>query len=121
MKSIIKTLLLMSVAVGLAGMFASCKKESITEPRIKYIRVTTPESSDSLLVGASQGRLIAIVGENLQDVQEIWFNDQKATLTPTYITSTTILVNVPNVIPKVITNTIKLIFPGGKTLVHNFE
>ena len=55
---------------------------------LDYVRITRPESSDSLLVGAGQGQLIAIVGKNLQDAVEVWFNDQQAILTPTYITNT---------------------------------
>ena len=65
--------------------------------------------------------LIAIIGDNLEKVSEIWFNDQKAILTPTYITNTTILVNVPSQIPKQITNKMKLVFSDGKELLHNFE
>ena len=46
------------------------------------------------------GSLVAIVGENLQNTRELWFNDQKANLSPTYITSKTILVNVPSTVPR---------------------
>ena len=74
-----------------------------------------------MLVGAYQSNLIAIIGENLEDAQEIWFNDQKASLTPTYITSTTILVSVPAEIPKEISNILKIIFSNGKTLEHQFK
>jgi hypothetical protein len=72
------------------------------------------------LVGAGQGRLIAIVGENLQNAVEIWFNDQKANLTPTYITNTTILVSVPTPIPLNITNKLKIIFKNGSELLQDF-
>lgn len=105
-------------------MYTSCKKENLPnngEPLIRYVRITSPESADSLLVGAYQSNLIAIVGENLQDAQEIWFNDQKAFLTPTYITSTTILVSVPAEIPKEISNILKIIFSNGKMLEHSFK
>jgi hypothetical protein len=71
-------------------------------------------------VGAGQGRLIAIVGENLQNTVEIWFNDQQARLTPTYITSTSILVTVPTPIPLNITNKLKIIFKDGSSLLHDF-
>ncbi len=112
------------MAVAVIGTYTSCKKEQLPnggEPRIKYVRVTNPASADSLLVGAGQGSLIAIVGENLQDAVEIWFNDQRATLNPTYITSTTILVNVPQPIPTSINNKMKIIFSNGKQLLHDFE
>ncbi|MFT3702562.1 MAG: glycan-binding surface protein [Agriterribacter sp.] len=119
----ISFLLIFAVALLTAGIYTSCTKDnsSGSEPRIKYVRITDPASSDSLLVGAYQSNLIAIVGENLQDAIEIWFNDQKATLTPTYITSTSILVSVPSKIPIEITNTLKIVFASGKTLLHNFK
>ncbi|MEO6723046.1 MAG: glycan-binding surface protein [Ferruginibacter sp.] len=124
MKTFKKILLPFIMAFAIVSIYTSCTKDKLSnsgEPRIKYVRITSPESADSLLVGAGQGNLIAIVGENLQDVVEIWFNDQKATLTPTYITSTTILVSVPTPIPRAVTNKVKLIFSNGKTLLYDFE
>lgn len=112
---------LMAAAVCL---FSACSKDDAPNngiPRIRYVRITDPLSSDSLLVGAFQGNLIAIVGENLQKVTEIWFNDQRAVLTPTYITSTSILVSVPSDIPMEITNTMRLLFSDGFELIHEFE
>lgn len=119
----IQSILLLTMAFAIVGIYASCTKDDAPnngEPRIRYVRITSPESSDSLLVGAYQGNLIAIVGENLQDAQQIWFNDQKASLTPTYITGTSILVSVPSEIPIEITNTLKIIFANGYTLDHPF-
>jgi hypothetical protein len=123
MKTLNKILLLSVMAFGIVSIYSSCTKDDAPnggEPRINYVRVTNPTSSDSLLVGAGQGMLIAIVGENLQNAVEIWFNDQRAVLTPTYITNTTILVSVPNPIPTVITNKIKIIFSNGKELLYDF-
>ncbi|MEO5685019.1 MAG: glycan-binding surface protein [Chitinophagaceae bacterium] len=124
MKKIIQSLSLLIMAVAIAGIYSSCKKDEVSNggiPRINYVRVTNPVSSDSLLTGAFQGGLIAIIGENLQDAVEIWFNDQKASLTPTYITSTSILVSVPSPIPKVITNKIKVVFSNGTVLLYDFK
>jgi len=121
MKSIHKILLILLVAVGAASAFVSCNKdEAMGTPTISYVRITRPESSDSLLVAAGQGQLIAIVGNNLQDAVEVWFNDQQARLTPTYITKTTLLVSVPSNIPKSITNKLKIIFKNGYVLLHDF-
>jgi hypothetical protein len=122
MKSINKILLIAVLAVGAASMFASCEKEDFTgTPTIKYVRVTRPESSDSLLVGAGQGQLIAIVGTNLQHAVEVWFNDQQARLTPTYITNTSLLVSVPSQIPNNVTNKLKIIFKNGDSLLYDFQ
>jgi hypothetical protein len=123
MKKITKLLTILFLAIAVAGVYSSCKKDNGSggEPRIDYVRITAPESSDSLLIGAGQGRLIAIMGEHLQDAVEIWFNDQKAVLTPTYITGTTILVSVPTKIPTSINNTLKIIFSNGRELLYKFE
>jgi hypothetical protein len=124
MKTINKTLLMLFMAVAVMGIYTSCKKTDDLpnngQPRITYIRVTNPESSDSLLVAAGQGRLIAIIGENLQDAVEIWFNDQQALLTPTYITSTSILVSVPTKIPATITNKLRILFSTGAEIQYDF-
>lgn len=125
MKNIYRSILIFSLLAVTAGVFTSCTKDDNLpnngEPRIRYVRVTDPVSSDSLLIGAYQGSLIAIVGENLENAVQVWFNDQMATLTPTYITSTSILVSVPSPIPQVITNKLKIVFSNGKTLDYDFE
>ena len=119
MKTVIKILLILPVIVG--GVFISCTKdEDSGTPSVSYVRITRPESSDSLLVGAGQGRLIAVVGNNLKDAIEVWFNDRQATLTPTYITNTSILVTVPNPIPRDITNKLKIVFKNGYVLLYDF-
>ena len=118
LKNIIAILLLV---VGVAGVLTACEKDEAGTPSIKYVRVTRPESSDSLLIGAGQGKLIAIMGDNLAGAQEIWFNDQPASLNPTYITNTTILVNVPSKIPLAIDNKMKIRFDNGYVLEHKFE
>lgn len=121
MKSIHKILLVLLVTASAMSIFISCtKNESEGTPSISYIRITRPESSDSLLVSAGQGQLVAIVGNNLKDAVEVWFNDQQSRLTPTYITNTTILVAVPSQIPLSVNNTLKIVFKNGYELKHNF-
>lgn len=117
-------MLLFAVLAALVGINFSCSDDDAPnggQPTIKYVRITKPESSDSLLTGAFQGNLIAIVGENLEGAREIWFNDQKATLTPTYVTNKTILVSVPSEVPAEISNKLKIIFADGQTLLHDFK
>jgi hypothetical protein len=120
MKSVNKILLIVLMAAGAAGLFTSCEKDDSGTPSVSYVRITRPESSDSLLVAAGQGQLIAIVGNNLKDAVQVWFNDQQSLLTPTYITNTSILVRVPNPIPKDITNKMKIVFKNGYVLYHDF-
>lgn len=121
MKSFNKLLLIILLIVGVASVFSACKKEETATPTVSYVRVTRPEASDSLLIGAGQGQLIAIIGDNLQDAEQIWFNDQQARITPTYITKTSILVSVPTQIPTTVNNKLRILFKNGYELVHNFQ
>lgn len=123
MKNLNKLILIVVLAFITQSIFISCNKDKASGHgvrRIRYVRVTNPQSSDSLLMGAHQGNLIAIMGENLQGAQQLWFNDQKASLTPTYMTATTILVRVPVPIPHDITNKIKILFSDGDSLLYDF-
>ena len=124
MKSIKYFLFALAMVAGIGGLIVSCTKDDAPnngEPRILYVRVTNPASSDSLLVGAGQGQLIAIIGENLGGAVEVWFNDQQALLTPTYITNTSLLVSVPSQIPIQVSNTLKIVFKNGHELLYDFE
>lgn len=113
------------LALITAVAFTSCMDEgdgmSGGEPSISYIRITDPESSDSLLIAAGQGSMIAIIGENLQQVRQIWFNDRQAQLSPNLITSTSVITRVPSLIPVMITNQMKLVFQDRDTLFYDFR
>ncbi len=113
--------LILLIGIGMVGGISSCNKDEVgPTPRVKYVRVTRPSSSDSLLIGAGQGQLIAIVGENLGGAQQVWFNDQQARLTPTYVSDESILVSVPSQIPTTVTNKLKIIFKDGYELLYDF-
>lgn len=122
MKKIYQSLLLLFTIVSIGVLYTSCSKDDDEDgqPVVKYVRITAPESADSLLVAAGQGQLIAIIGENLQNTREIWFNDQQAALTSTYITKKSVLVSVPGKIPKEINNKLKIVFSNGQTLEQDF-
>lgn len=118
-KNKISTFILLIVIT--AGMFVACNKDDGASPSISFIRVTDPDKSDSLLVGAYLGDLIAIRGTDLQNLTELWFNDQKAKLNPTYITSATVIVNIPGNIPKEVTDTMTMKFSDGQVLKYPFK
>ena len=113
-------------ALLLAGGFASCsetdaEKDKGATPVIKYARVCDAELADSLIVSAALGSHICFVGDNLGDVQQVWFNDQKAKLNPTMVTSHTIIVDIPNNIPGEVTNIAKFITSSGNTVDYPFN
>ncbi len=123
MKAINRYSIYLLAAVAMVGIFAGCDDDEAAggQPMISYIRVTNPASSDSLLASAGQGQMIAIIGENLQNTVEAWFNDQKAALTATLITRTSIVTRVPSEIPQEITNKLVLVFSNGSTLEYDFS
>lgn len=122
MKNTYKSILFIALAIVMSFLYTSCTQDKLVgTPWINYVRITNPVSADSLLASAGQGQLIAIVGGNLQDARQIWFNNQPAVLTPTYITSTSILVSVPTLVPTVVTNKLKIIFANGDSLLYNFS
>lgn len=122
MKRILKGLFLTAAAVSL---LSSCKDDeglnSDATPVVKYIRYTDPAQADVYLTSAAMGDLIAIVGTGLEGVCSVRFNDVEAKLNPTYITSNTVLVNVPGTLPSEITNTVTLTTKKGRScVVENF-
>lgn len=115
--------------VSVMAVFAvtSCKDQpnafELTDgvPTIKYIRPQNVTQKDSLLVEASLGSGITIVGENLTSIKELYFNDKKAVLNTSYITSNTMLVTIPNAIPKNITDQIIMITKSDEKVTHPFH
>ena len=117
--------------VGIGFLVVSCEKDDVTNgidpnadignPVVKYIRSTKPEAADSLLVSAFMGSLVAIVGEDLGHTVELWFNDQQASLTPTYVTDQTIIVNVPSSVPTEVNDKIRFVFSNGEEMLYDFK
>lgn len=91
------------------------------DPVIEYIRMSNPNVSDSLIVSAQLGTNIVIMGRNLGGIRDIWFNDQQATISPTWVTNQSIFVSVPQRAPLDITDKMYLIDTKSDTLVHDFK
>jgi hypothetical protein len=121
MKALFKNILFIVVVLSTCFLF-SCKDDSedSATPEVSYVRMTSTASSDSLVTQASLGATIAIVGNHLSNVTQLWFNDQEASLNPVYITDHTILVSVPTGIPSAVTNTIRLITSSGVQTSYSF-
>ncbi|MFV0592187.1 MAG: glycan-binding surface protein [Draconibacterium sp.] len=119
--------LLLLILFGLFSgiLFQSCEDDDETTgpnavPLIKYVRLTDPEKSDSLVTHAFMGNTVALMGENLGAVTEVWFNDQSALLNTSFITNNCIIVTIPNEIPDVVTDEIKLITKGNVEATYGF-
>jgi hypothetical protein len=104
----VSLLVLVTIFTGL--FFQSCdEQDEMMTPEISYIRKTDPVKSDSLVAHAFMGDNIAIIGKNLGNVDEVWFNDQRAALNPNLVTPTSIIIQVPEIIPSTVTNKLVLI------------
>lgn len=120
--NIVAMLLALSAVVILPACNDNPDEYIITagKPTVDYIRLPDIASSDSLLTHAFMGTTIAIMGENLTSVKEVWFNDQMAILNTSLITSTTLIVPVTSVIPTKVTNKIYLVSASGDTVKVDF-
>lgn len=127
MKNIIKYAAVAVVALGAGFMASSCSDDTDADkdrgatPVIKYARPCNIDEADSLIVKAPLGAHLCFVGDNLGDVQQVWFNDQKVKLNPTMVTSHTIILDIPSVIPGEVTNIAKFITSTGITVEIPFE
>ena len=127
MKHIFKYTLLTAVC-ALAAASTACsdddtdaKKDQGATPVIKYARPCDINVADSLITSASLGQQVAFVGDNLGDVQQVWFNDMKALLSPNLVTSHTIIVNIPNSIPGEVTGRARFITSTGIEVEYPFD
>ena len=74
----------------------SCQNDDDSIPVIHYIRVTDPTRADSTFTDVSPGTMIVVVGEHLGGTQKIFINDQEVSFNRNYVTSTNIILTVPN-------------------------
>lgn len=110
-KKLASVVMLLLAALFSGTLFQACEKSDSEggTPVVNYIRITDPDKSDSLVISAYMGSTIAIMGENLQDVNQVWFNDQQAYVNSAFVTSTSLIITIPNNIPGVVTNTLYII------------
>lgn len=110
------------IIVFTASFFVACSDDDDngSMPVIRYVRAIDTASSDSIITKAYLGAAVAIIGDNLSSVKEIWFNDQQAKINPVYITNNAILVSIPTSIPTEVTNQIRLVTGGGQESLFSF-
>lgn len=114
MKNIKNTIAALLLPALTLGMLASCEKSDYPDrhrmtdgvPTVHSIRYT---QHDEYITQAYMGESICLLGDNLNSISELWFNDQKATLNTSYMTNNTLIISVPKVFPKVKTDKIYLI------------
>jgi len=90
------------------------------KPTVSYIRIPDALSADSLVTHAFMGTTIALVGENMRSVKEVWFNDRQAVLNTSLITPTVLIVEVPKTIPDNVTSKIYMVTASNDTVKYDF-
>ena len=91
-------LLAMLFLAVLSITFTSCKDdddEGYGTPEITGVRTCDPEKADSLFDKAGCGSVIAIIGNNLSDVRNVYINDQSVSFNSTMNTSHSLIVTIP--------------------------
>ena len=120
-----KTALLVSVGLLTGFSFASCDKDDGTDtnadPIIRYFRPTDANIADSMIVDLSLGQTVAMIGENLDNIIGIKFNDQEVALNPCYITPTAVIFTTPVAIPGEVSNKLYLKCKNGKVVEYETE
>lgn len=111
------------VSIGMTSCEDQPNKYEVTGgvPTIKFIRMQDVAAKDSLIEAASLQDGITIVGENLTSITEMWFNDVKAVLNTSYMTSNAMLVTVPKSIPDVVTDKIYMHTKNGTVVEYPFH
>lgn len=105
------------------SVFSSCSDDDENKgetPVVRYVRSCDEAKSDSLLSSAYLGAKIALIGENLGGVTQIYFNDKRAKLNPSFVTENAIILNVPSDIPGLKEDVIRL-HAGDRICEYTFE
>ena len=121
----IKTALLLLIGLVTGFSMAACNDDDETDtnadPVVRYFRPTDANIADSLIVDLSLGQTVAMIGENLDNIIAMKFNDQEITLNPCYITPTALIFTTPKTIPGTVSNTLYLTCKNGKVIEYPTE
>lgn len=85
------------LAILTLSTVASCKDDDGGNnlPVIHYLRLTDPALADSTFTDVERGTMLAVIGENLDGVIEVYINNQKISFNSTYSTPTSLIITVP--------------------------
>jgi hypothetical protein len=115
-----------TIAAMVVLALCACNKDddgvnSDATPVIRYVRPTAAEAADSLLTKGFMGNTVAIIGDNLAGVCEVWFNDQQATsLNPTMVADHAVIVTIPTEMYEEQNDLIRVVTRKGKETTHPF-
>ncbi|MDR3127123.1 MAG: hypothetical protein LBU08_01435 [Tannerellaceae bacterium] len=104
----------------LLPLFFSCEKQQAPESNffVHYIRLTDP-AQPAPLSRAARGATVALVGQGLDNIVAVAFNDLEAVLNPVFVTPTTLIVTIPDAIPDDISHTVRLRTANGLFFLYS--
>ena len=88
------TLLLLAM-LSITVSSCSDKEEGFGAPEITGVRSCDPAKADSLFSKAGCGSVIAVMGNNLSDVLNVYINDQSVSFNSTMNTSHSLIITIP--------------------------
>lgn len=94
----ITRLLLFALLFLIPGIMASCGDDNDNgggAPEIDYVRITDPEKADSTFTQASTGKMIAIMGRNLDGATHLYINGQSVNFNPNMNTDRSLIAVIP--------------------------
>ncbi len=97
MRKYIYYISLLALCMMQVALLASCNSDdgSDGQPMITGVRSVEASKADSLFTDGERWQIIVLVGENLNDTKEIYINNQKVSFNTTYVTSTHIILTIP--------------------------
>jgi len=110
------------LGIVLSSTFVACEDDSTdasADPVVRYIRTPKMNAADSMLFSVELGQCIAIIGENLDNVVAIKFNDQDVVLNTCFVTSNSIVCTTPRNVPKEQTDKFYLTAKNGHVVTYD--
>ena len=94
----ISKLLFVALLAVVTLSVTSCKDDEVGmgTPQITAVRSCDPAKADSTFTKAGPGSLIAVIGNNLSDVQKAFINDQQVYFNPTMNTDHSVIIQIPS-------------------------
>ncbi|WP_426293888.1 hypothetical protein ACN9ML_01750 [Dyadobacter endophyticus] len=87
--------LLFCCLAAVAFLMSACEKDEVSPPVISEIRNYAASPGDTLVQTLEAGQWVVVLGQNLEDVSQVYFGSIPATINHTLLTAQSIVVQVP--------------------------
>ena len=87
-------------------------------PHVDFVRYG---DRDVIINQANMAEIVCLVGDNLTSIHDLYFNDQKAILNPSFMTAHTLVVEIPKNLPVVQDDKIHMITRDSTVVLYDFK